>query len=210
MKRYISTSLTVALLGLAIMWVGCAHKKIELDGEIPDQDVPSTGIPDWFLNIPEDPNYMYAVTTTVNKNLEMGLDTAKHQAKADLTSQLETKVAGMFKRFREDIGAGEEAELTAMATAVTKEVYSDVLSGAKPLKQEVLKEGNLYNVYLLYELPIGSANVAVVDKVKANKNLYTRFRASEGFKDLEKEVEKYEAWKKRTRNAAIVALGISI
>ena len=102
----------------------------------------------------------------------------------------------MFKRFREEVGAGEDAQMIEMSTAVSKEIYSETLSGLKPVKQEILKEGKLFTVYILMELSIGDMNSAAVDKVKANKNMYTRFRASQGFKELEAEVEKYEEWKK--------------
>jgi len=212
MQRYTSISLMMMLLGLAMLCAGCGGPSTEPVGEMgeastgmgvtapggitPPGQITNIAVPDWFINIPEDPNFMYAVSTNSNKNLEMGLDTAKHQARTDLTTQMESKISGMFKRFREDIGVGEDAELTAMATAVTKEVYSQVLSGAKPKRQEIQKEGNLFNIYILYELSLADMNSAVVDKVKANKNMYTRFRASQGFKELEEEVGKYEDWKK--------------
>ena len=43
---------------------------------------------------------------------------------------------------------------------------------------------------------MGAVNAAMVDKIKADKQMYTRFKAAEAFKDLEKEVEKYEEYKK--------------
>jgi hypothetical protein len=35
-----------------------------------------------------------------------------------------------------------------------------------------------------------------VNKDKVNKTMYDRFRASQGFKELEAEVAEYEEWKK--------------
>ena len=46
------------------------------------------------------------------------------------------------------------------------------------------------------ELPIGPANSALLDAVKKQQNLYTRFRSSQGFQELEEEVEKYDQFKK--------------
>jgi hypothetical protein len=46
------------------------------------------------------------------------------------------------------------------------------------------------------ELPMGAANAQLMDEIKKNKELYTRFRASEVYKELDSEVQKYEEWKK--------------
>ena len=46
------------------------------------------------------------------------------------------------------------------------------------------------------ELPIGAANAEMLAKIKENERMYTRYRASEAFKELEEEVEKYEKIKK--------------
>ena len=39
----------------------------------------------------------------------------------------------------------------------------------------------------------------LMEQVKANEQMYTRFRATEAFKELDAEVQKYEAWKKSQR-----------
>ena len=44
-------------------------------------------------------------------------------------------------------------------------------------------------------MPIGDANAAIVNRIKAQQNLYTRFRASQAFTELEADVENYEKWK---------------
>jgi len=35
-----------------------------------------------------------------------------------------------------------------------------------------------------------------MDQVRANEQMYTRFRATEAYKELEAEVQRYEAWKR--------------
>jgi hypothetical protein len=53
------------------------------------------------------------------------------------------------------------------------------------------------------ELPIGVMNSALLEKIKDNKNMYTRFRASEAFKELEEETAKYEQFKKEQGQGTI-------
>jgi len=214
MQRFANTSLIVIILGAAILCIGCGGPKTEpremaRGMETPEMPgtPPSTGVgqitnvvvPDWFVNIPSDPNYLYAVETSNSKDMSMAINNAQRQATANIAGQIQTKVDAMFKRFREEVGAGEDAELMAMSTAVSKEIVSEVLNSRKWAKQEILKEGNLYNVYVLAELSLGQMQAATLDKVKAQKDMYTRFRASQGFQELEAEVGKYEEWKKENQ-----------
>jgi hypothetical protein len=36
-----------------------------------------------------------------------------------------------------------------------------------------------------------------VNRIKAQQNLYTRFRASQAYQELEADTEEYETWKQR-------------
>ena len=210
MQRIINASLIVTLLGVAILWAGCGGPKTEpieiaetnlltTPGTIAraeSSQITNINVPDWFVNVPQDPDHIYVARTRSSKDLEMSIDTAQAQARVDLANQVQTKVTAMFKRFREEIGSGEDSELNSIATAVSKDIASESVSGLKVKQQEVVKEGSVYNVFVLFELATGEVNSAVLDKVKAQKDMYTRFRASQGFKELEAEVEKYEEWKK--------------
>jgi hypothetical protein len=49
----------------------------------------------------------------------------------------------------------------------------------------------------MMEMPIGEANARLVEKIKAQERLYTRFRASEAFEELDQMVQEYEEWKKQ-------------
>ena len=49
-------------------------------------------------------------------------------------------------------------------------------------------------------MPIGEANEQLMNKIKANQNLYTRFRATQAYKELDDEIEKFEQWKRDQGN----------
>ena len=53
----------------------------------------------------------------------------------------------------------------------------------------------------MMEMPIGEANARFVEKIKSQERLYTRFRASEAFEELDEMVEEYEQWKKEQDSA---------
>ena len=109
---------------------------------------------------------------------------------------MRTKISALFKQFRDETGTPEDAEFIEQATSVSKSVVSEMMVGSKVSKQEVQQKGTMYHAFVLMEMPIGEANAALMSKIKANNHLYTRFRAAQGFKELESEVEKYEQWKK--------------
>jgi hypothetical protein len=188
-QRLISVSFMVVLLGSAILWVGCGAST---------STPGSAGIsaPQWYLDIPSDPDHFYAVATARARDIQFAADKAKNNARVELGQQLQTKISGLFKQFREETGAPEDAEFLEQATSVSKAVVSEAVNGSKLSKQEIKQEGVIYHAYVLMEMAVGEANAALMAKIKASENLYTRFRASQGFKELEKEVEKYEQWKK--------------
>lgn len=196
MRKFMGILLVVLLLGSVALCVGCGKKKVTPVVVVePENPI----APDWYLNLPTDPNNFYSVAEAVSNSLQFAADRAKDLARVELANQFQVKITGLFKQFREEIGAPEDAELLQLAMAVSKSVVSEAINGSKLVKQEVREKGNgkkLYQAFVLLEMGIGEANTTLVSKVKANNRLYTQFRASKGFQELEKEVEEYEKWKK--------------
>lgn len=202
MQRLISLLLVVALSVLVIVFSGCTNNPpVKLDekngpgggGKIIDTGVDLAGIPAWFLNPPSDPDSLYAATTSSSSDLSMAFETAENAGRVDITGEIQTKVTAMFRRYRQEVGAGEDSELKSLSEAISQEVVSEVVSGIRRELGEVRREGSVtYRVYVLMKMPVGLANTTLVKKVRENRSMYTRFSASEAFKELEAEVEKYE------------------
>ena len=99
------------------------------------------------------------------------------------------------KNFAEEVG-DTDPEFHQLYSEATKVVVSTELKGSKIKESKYKEEGGKYQAVVLVEYSLKDAKEALVNEIKKEQNLYTRFRASEGFKDLEKEVEKYEQYKK--------------
>jgi len=197
MQRSISLLLVVVLSVLVIVFSGCSSTpppqpprvEVKTGGGGVDVD----DIPAWFLNPPSDPDNLYAATTSSSTNLSMAFDTAEDAGRVDITSEIQTKVTAMFRRYRQEVGAGEDSELASFSEAISKEGVSEVVRGIRRELGEVKQEGSVtYRVYVLMKMPLRLAKETLVRKVKADGDMHLRFRASEAFKELEKEVEKYE------------------
>lgn len=153
-------------------------------------------IPEWFTTIPQDPNYLYAANTATSQDLQLAIDKALTGARAEIGRQIEVRVQALQSRFDEEVGIGEDAQLLQMFTSASKTVVSSSLTGSRTKYQKQNRDGNIWRAYVLMEYPTGAANDALLQQIKKNNQMYTRFRSSEAFKELEQEVKKYEEWKK--------------
>ncbi|HNR68994.1 MAG TPA: hypothetical protein PKN04_07310 [bacterium] len=182
-------SLMVVLTAVLLL-AGCGGGSKELSA------VNTGEVPDWFVNVPQDPNYLFAVQTATSQDLQLAIDKAITGARAEIGRQVDTKIKALQKSFQEEVGMGEDAQLLSQFTSATKTVVSTSLSGSRVRQQKQVRDGNMWRSYVMVEYPIGAANQALVNQLKANQQMYTRFRASETFKELEEEADKYDQFKK--------------
>ena len=174
---------------VALLLVGCG-------GSEPLQKTDTGDIPDWYQNPPSDPNYLHAVNTSTSKDMQIAVDKATQAARTEVGRQVEIKINGLQKRFTEETGIGDDAQLLDQFTQASKTVVSTSLSGSKEKQKKIIKDGNNWRAYVLVEYPLGAAQEALREQIKKNEQLYTKFRASQTFKELDEEVGKYEESKK--------------
>lgn len=183
--RLVYSLLATAMLALLI---GCGGSK-----PLPNTD---TGdVPDWYSNVPSDPNYLFAVNTSTSKDMQLAVDKAVQAARTEIGRQVELKITGLQKRFQEETGIGDDAQLLDQFTQASKSVISTSLTGSKEKQKKIVKDGNNWRAYVLMEYPLGAAQQALREQIKKNEQLYTRFQASKTYKELDDEVGKYEQGK---------------
>jgi hypothetical protein len=187
MRTLILLSLSVVV---AVALIGCGGSKSMQAADTGD-------VPEWFTNVPSDPNFLFAANTGTSQDLQLAIDKAATGGRAEIGRQVEVRVNALQKRFDEEVGLGSDAQLLQQFTQASKTVVSTSLMGSRISKQKQVKDGDLWRAYVLIEYPIGAANAALVDQIKKNNEMYTRFRASQTFKELDEEVQKYEEWKKQ-------------
>lgn len=149
-------------------------------------------IPDWFLESPQDPNYLFATASMTSRDMQVAVKKAKTEAQTNLAQQLEVRMGNLTKQFQEEVGLDSDSELLQQFTSATKAVTSQTLHGARVDQRKILAEKAIYRAYVLMSLPIGEANQALMEKIGANQNLYTRFRATKAFEELDKELKEYK------------------
>jgi hypothetical protein len=178
----------LSLLGIAVLAVG-----LLACGEKP-KITKEENMPEWFLNPPEDPNYVFGVQSATSQRMQVALDKASTSARGELATSLETKVESMTKSFTEEVGD----DLRQQYTSAQKTVTSQVLRGTSPAEREVYQQDNgTYQAFVMMELPVGKAAKDLMSKLQQNEEMYTRFRASEAFEEMNKAVEEYEKEQQR-------------
>ncbi len=151
---------------------------------------PDSPCPAWFSSPPEDPNFFYAASTATSRDLQMAMDKARLAGRGQLSAQLSTHIQGLTTNFNEEIGLAEEAHILAKYTSATKQVIDQTLRGSKAKETSQRKEGNVWRACVLMEVPVGSAESDLVAQISKDEEMYTRFRESQTFKQLEYEIDK--------------------
>ena len=151
------------------------------------------------FDLPNDPDYLYATGTAESQALQIAIDKATMNARAEIGRMLELKLNGLQKSFAEEVGTND-TELNQFFSQTTKTIVSTQLVGSKIRESKYKEKDGTYQSVVVVEYPIGAANAALVEQIKKNENMYTRFLASESFKELESEVEKYEKLKSQGQN----------
>jgi hypothetical protein len=189
-RRLLIGSMALLLLVAA----GCGTKK---GGSTSPKNVPKIDAPDWYMDPPRDNDRVVGVATATSRDLQTALDKAKQDGRVDIARQLDLRVMGLSKRFVEETGLDADAELLGMWDQVSKTVVSDSIVGSRMAKQKLDRQGGAYRAYVMMEMPIGEASARFLEKIRAEERLYTRFRASEAFDELDREVQAYEEWKRQ-------------
>ena len=159
------------------------------DKLVKKESKPDTCAPDWFSKHPTDPNHFFAVKTATSTEMQLALNKAEAAARGGISKQIEAHVKTLEKKFTEEVGGTENTELNQHFLTVIKIVSKTTLVGSKVTESKVCNENNGYRAYVLVDYPIGAANKALVEQIKKDKILYERFRANQGYKELEQETK---------------------
>ncbi len=195
MRRLIRLFLAITLCAFLLACGGA--KQMTQENTSPVLVNNTSPCPDWFLNLPQDDNYLLAAATATSKDLQLALNKAMQEGRANIGAQVEARLQGLTQQFKEEIGEGESAQLDADFTAVSKTVVSTTLNGSRAKNQATRQEGGLWRACVLMEYPIGAAKAKFVEAIKEREPLREKLAGSEGFKLLDTEAEKFEMEKRR-------------
>lgn len=135
-----------------------------------------------------------AVGEGISTRRDLAKRKAQTSAAAAMARVFERKIETMSKNFQEEVGQGQKSEVNELFQDVSKSVSKKEIRGARTQDYKMLSndEGEYLYGVLMVVTP-KTVNNSIMDEMQnQNKQLYQRFRASEAFKELQKEMENFE------------------
>ena len=127
----------------------------------------------------------------------MAKTAAEVDGRGKLAAIFNAKVQRVQRKFEEEVGNADDSEINKAFSNVTKVLTSKVLEGSRNKKTmyytEKRNNKNVYVAGVVMAVEPKVVNQSIMNEMKNNKKMYERFRASQAYKDLENEMEKYEA-----------------
>ena len=168
----------------AFMLVGCAAKE-PTKISAPATDKMIKQLPSWFLEPPTTDKFIFAAGTATSRDIQLAKDKASQAARLEIAKSLETQFTSLTKRFQEEVGTELEAQYLDQFTQATKEVINTTLVGVTIDQTEMRNEEGVFRCYILVKLDLDRSNKMLLDKIRQQEQLYTRFRSTEVFQELE-------------------------
>lgn len=182
---------TIALLILGVLTLtscGGAPSAQEIYEE--GKSVVKVYQPDWY-DVQDDEESLYFFGEAEKKNQNMSKEAALANARTRSAEYVEVYVQNLTKNYMEEVGV-EDPTTTALVSSVTKTVAKAKFSGTNISDREtiILENGN-FKSFVRLSVPKEIVNKQMVNEIKKEEELYNRFKASQSFDELEKEVENY-------------------
>ena len=186
--RYITMTVRTRHIALALTAITLASACRPTIKSTPETRALVSSAPSWYNSPPKSTEFFYSAVTAESQDMQLAIDKAKAAGRGELAQQLSIKFDGVSKRFQEESGLGKQAELLDQFNQTYKLVVSQEMSGSRMKEQKVIPGEGVYRAYVLMEIPVGEANKSLMAKLSAQEALYTRFRATQGYKDLNDEI----------------------
>jgi len=137
-KREIAVILGVFLVIAVIM--GCASNGNQAGtGQATNRSDPNT--PDWYLNPPQDPNYIFGVGQAKMQNTARSQQAAEHRARTSLSFQLNTYVRAMQDDYGKEAGTKNNMAAVELFENISRQLTSASLEGSNVTQRFIGKDG---------------------------------------------------------------------
>ncbi|MDI3504447.1 MAG: hypothetical protein PWP64_1383 [Candidatus Cloacimonadota bacterium] len=186
MKRIL---FTLMIMSFTMLILGCGSNK--------DQDVEPDGQlvyrPAWWGTQEEDGFVCtYGQGTNLAENSSM--NSARANALQEAAQYVEMVVQGMIKDYEEEAGVNDPTVLSltsSVVRAVANAKFSGVITGKVETRKVQEHGGTRYKTWIQLKIPRDEVNKNLMNTIRNEESLYNQFKASQSFKELDEQLEKY-------------------
>jgi hypothetical protein len=149
-------------------------------------------IPEWFKSQPEDKTNIYSAGTSVTPDMQFSIDAAILNAKVILADRINSRLRSQIKQFRAMVGEGDldATVMTELEKAVKNITVNTDVSGYHVNKLDIVPHGTQYRAYVLLEYSDSEARKILSNRLRKDKMLFDRLRATKAWKELDATAEK--------------------
>ena len=152
-------------------------------------------IPDWYLNMPSEDGFRYETATATSQDAQMSVNKATLDAASRLAATIKSEMEGYTKRVQEENGFSDNSDLLDRYSQTQGQVIATSLQDYQVVKKELheIKSNNqdIFRSYILIKWDEGAANKRLLDKIKADKEIYDAMRAADLLNEMEEKVNAY-------------------
>ena len=153
--------------------------------------------PKWFTNVPQEPEAVYSVGTSISGDLQFSVDKAILNAKVALADRINGKLSASQKSFIAETTkttSGTGLGILQENERAVKNVLANVaVTGYNVHKSVIKRENSYYRTFVMLQFPLGDANDVLMALVRRNNEIEAKIRSKRAFKQLDKDVDKVTA-----------------
>jgi len=157
--------------------------------------------PEWFTSVRQDnggkpTSQLAGRGAGSSRSQQVAIDMAKMAAFTDLGRSINATFSGLAKQALEQVGTGADGETVQHFSQASKVVMADLdVSGTTVGRQSLAEEGGVYYAWVMLNYPVGEANTKFLNDLRANRATYERFRATQLYDEMNREIEAYRKFK---------------
>lgn len=179
-------SISIISLTIILILAACGPKQSLVK---PQED---KCMPSWYVNLPHSSSgdTLFAVYYSESARMQIAVNKATMNARNAIAREVETKISQMIKSFEEEVSTKTTPVINAQYENVSKHLTSLSLRGSYVKEQRICRSGKKYRVYVMVVYPFSAIKKGLVEEAKKNQELYSRWRSSQAFRELEEEIQK--------------------
>lgn len=147
-------------------------------------------VPDWYLTPPKDEEIIFSPGTAVSPDMQLSVDIAVLNAKTVLADRINSSLSSKTKNFISRMGSSDlDAAVSQDMERVTSNLIADVdVAGYYVDQTKLIQDGPQYRAYVLLSYSDKEANKIIVNRLRKDRVLLDKIRATSAYKDLEESV----------------------
>lgn len=148
-------------------------------------------IPNWYLSHPKEDEVVFSSGTAVTPDLQLSMDIAVLNAKTTLADRINGRLSSKTKNFIARIGSNDlDAAVAQDIERVTTNLIADVdVAGYAVEESAIIQDGPQYRAYVLLAYSDEEANKILVNRIRKDKMIVNKLRATSAYKELEESVQ---------------------